>query len=98
EFRIDGEESGPELSADERELLGHLYLAVSDVAARFDGAMVEEKPAGCGLHTRRASTEDAAKAQAAALAAVAALGEGRVSERYGKDILEFTVRTADKGT
>ena len=98
EFRIDGEESGPELSDDERELLGHLYVAISDVAARFDGARVEEKPAGCGLHTRLVSPEGAAKAQAAALAAVAELGAGRVLERYGKDILEFTVRTADKGT
>lgn len=98
EFRIDREESGPELSTDERELLGHLYLAISDVAARFEGVRVEEKPAGCGLHTRLASTDDAAKAQAAALEAVAALSAGRISERYGKDILEFTVRTADKGT
>lgn len=98
EFRIDGEESGPELSVDERALLGRLYAAVSDVAARFEGARVEEKLAGCGLHTRLVSAEDAAKAQAAALAAVAALGTGRISERYGKDILEFTTRTADKGT
>ena len=98
EFRIDGEESGPELSDDERELLGHLYLAVSDVAARFEGVMVEEKPAGCGLHTRLASTEDTARARSAALAAVAELGQGRISERYGKDILEFTIRTADKGS
>ena len=98
EFRIDGEESGPALSVDERALLGRLYSAISDVAARFEGARVEEKPAGCGLHTRLASAEDSVKAQAAALAAVALLGAGRISERYGKDILEFTLRTADKGT
>lgn len=99
ELRIDGEESGPELSVGERELLGRLYSAVAGVAARFDGARVEEKPAGCGLHTRLASREDAAAAQAAALTAVAALdARGRISERYGKDILEFTVRAADKGS
>jgi trehalose 6-phosphate phosphatase len=97
EFRIDGEESGPELTADERDILGHLYRAVSGVAARFEGARVEEKPAGCGLHTRLVAAEDAPKAQAAALEAVAALGTGRISERHGKDILEFTVRIADKG-
>lgn len=98
EFRIDGQESGPELSADERELLGRLYATVAEVAARFEGTMVEEKPAGCGLHTRRASAEDAAAVRAAALTAVAALDADRIAERYGKDILEFTLRTADKGT
>lgn len=98
EFRIDGQESGPELSADERELLGRLYATVAEVAARFEGTMVEEKPAGCGLHTRRASAEDAVAVRAAALTEVAALDADRIAERYGKDILEFTLRTADKGT
>ncbi len=98
EFRFDGQEAGPQLSADERDLLGRLYATVAEVAAGFPGVMVEEKPAGCGLHTRRVSAEEGTAARTAALAAVAALGDDRVTERYGKDILEFTVRTADKGS
>ncbi|GAA3749953.1 hypothetical protein GCM10022239_26580 [Leifsonia bigeumensis] len=99
ELRIDGEESGPDLSAEDLDLLGRLYGAVAGVATRYPGVRVEEKPAGCGLHTRTASPEDAAAVRREALAAVRSLagGEG-IAERYGKDILEFTVRTADKGT
>lgn len=114
ELRIDGAESGPDLSAGELDLLARLYATVADVAARYPGVRIEEKPSGCGLHTRLVTPEVAAAAQAEALVAVAALGAGNpagrrdgtdgagigpgIGERYGKDILEFTVRTADKGT
>lgn len=111
ELRIDGEESGPGLSTEELDLLGRLYAAVASIAARYPGVRIEEKPAGCGLHTRMTSPEGAAAARAEALAVVRSLGDGSdggdgggsdgavgIGERYGKDILEFTVRTADKGT
>lgn len=110
ELRIDGEESGPSLSSAELDVLGRLYSAIAEVAARHPGVRVEEKPSGCGLHTRMAAPAEAEAARAEALAAVRALvgrddgggesGDGSVGigERYGKDILEFTVRTADKGT
>jgi trehalose 6-phosphate phosphatase len=104
EFRLDGRESGPELDDAERELLGRLYAALASVASRFPGVRIEEKPAGCGLHTRTAMPDDAAAARDLALRTVDELapsGSGepsRISARYGKDILEFTVRAADKGT
>lgn len=99
EFRIDGTVSGPELDGDERALLEALCAAVETVASRYPGAIIERKPAGSGLHTRMSSPRDATAARADALAAVAALGpDTGITERYGKDILEFTVREADKGT
>lgn len=99
EFRLDGHDTGPELSSEEREVLSRLCSLLSDVASKYVGAMIERKPAGCGLHTRLAAPEDAAAAQEHALSAVATLSGGdRVSHRGGKDILEFTVRSANKGT
>ncbi|MBB5632597.1 trehalose 6-phosphate phosphatase [Cryobacterium mesophilum] len=99
EFRFGGAVSGPELDGDERKMLDRLYAAVETVAARYPGARTERKPAGSGLHTRMSSPADADAARADALAAVAALGPSSgITERYGKDILEFTVREADKGT
>ncbi|MEO6941457.1 MAG: trehalose-phosphatase [Terrimesophilobacter sp.] len=104
EFRIDGEESGPKLELDEHVLLDRLCTTLEDVASRYPGARTERKPAGCGLHTRLSSSADAASAWEHALREVGTLdsasdaGSGhRISHRTGKDILEFTVRNADKG-
>lgn len=99
ESRVMGNESTPELTLDERTLLDELCAAIERVAAGFAGARVERKPSGCGLHTRLSSAADAESARRAALDAVQGLEGGHhVSERYGKDILEFTVRPADKGS
>ncbi len=99
EFRIDGVDTAPKLSAEEQDVLSRLCETLVDVAARFDGAMIENKPAGCGLHTRLSSLDDATAAEAQALEAVDGMrGGDRVTHRRGKDILEFTVRSADKGT
>lgn len=97
EFRLDGEESAPELSPEEAALRVRLLAALAEVVARHPGAMLEEKPAGAGLHTRTAEPGIAESARSAALEAVAVLDGERLSARYGKDILEFTLRTADKG-
>lgn len=99
ESLLDGEELGPVLTEREQELLLRLCAVVEGVAVRFDGARVERKPSGCGLHTRLSTAADAAAARAAALREVASLeGSAGIVERYGKDILEFTVRPADKGS
>lgn len=96
---VGGHETGPRLTADEHSLLESVCSAVEVVAARYAGARVERKPSGCGLHTRLSSAQDGEAARRDALAAVANLtGAARVTERYGKDILEFMVRSADKGT
>lgn len=98
ESSIDGEETWPELTAVEHDLLEAACAAVEAVAARFEGARMERKPSGLGLHTRLASRADAEDARRDALAAIRALeGSGRITERDGKDILEFMVRSADKG-
>jgi len=99
EFRVDGLESSHELDDSQRSLLGLVYRALTEVAGEFDGVRIEQKPSGCGLHTRLCTRKDAAAAHAVALRVVGELdGENQVSSRYGKDILEFTLHTADKGT
>lgn len=109
EFLVDGVESVPELDADQRALLSRVCEVLARVAAPIDGTIVESKPSGCGLHTRQCTREDAARAQTEAVSAVAGLDvpglevvglqvSGQISSRFGKDILEFTVHTADKGT
>jgi trehalose 6-phosphate phosphatase len=99
EFRIDGNDTGPELSAEEQDVLSRLCDTIRDVASHYVGTMTEIKPAGCGLHSRLAAQDTAAAVEAHALRAVAGMrGGDLVSHRRGKDILEFTVRAADKGT
>lgn len=99
EFRIDGSDTMAALAEDEREVHDKLCAAIADIAARYDGAMAENKPAGCALHTRLSSRDDALAAEAEALSVIQSMTGGElISHRRGKDILEFTVRHADKGT
>lgn len=95
EFRLDGREWGPNLTAQERERLAALYAALAAIARRFVAVRIEEKPAGCALHTRLATRRDAEAAQAEALR----IAENpAIFSRRGKDVLEFSVRPADKGS
>jgi trehalose 6-phosphate phosphatase len=104
ESLVDGEEEGPTLTPGEAELFARLCAIVEDVASRFPGALFDLKPSGCGLHTRLCTEEDARAAREAVLSEVAALeasaagGAGAIGERFGKDIVEFAVRPADKGS
>lgn len=99
EFRVDGRESGQEVDASQHDLLSRLYGALTGVAEHIDGVRIEQKPSGCGLHTRLCTRNDAALARAEALRVVGELDDGQeISSRYGKDILEFTIHAADKGT
>lgn len=95
EFRLDGRESDLRLSAEERERLDGLFASLAAVARRFGAVRIEEKPFGYALHTRLAAPADAEAAQAEALRAATRPG---VSSRYGKNVLEFSVRPADKGS
>lgn len=97
-----GEMAGTEsaqLDEAERELLEEIREALKRVAAEFSGAEVEIKPAGTALHTRLLrSTAATEAAQRSALVRVAAMdSQQRVTHRYGKEILEFSLRPADKG-
>ncbi|MEO7348303.1 MAG: trehalose-phosphatase [Terrimesophilobacter sp.] len=96
---VDGHEASPVLTEEEQELLESVCSAVEGIAARFAGARMERKPSGCALHTRLATTHDGETARTLALEQVLRIDTAaRVTERYGKDILEFMVRPADKGT
>lgn len=77
-------------------------LALDDLASELDalaagvaGAHVERKPAGVAYHTRGADPSSAARAVAAVLAGPAT--RPGVSVRHGKDVVELTVVSTDKG-
>jgi trehalose-phosphatase len=95
EFRLDGQSSAPRLSVEERARLGELSVALDAIAARFSAVRIEGKPAGYALHTRLATPEDAGEAQAEALRIAE---DPAIFSRGGKDVLEFSVRPADKGS
>ncbi|MGN6406783.1 MAG: trehalose-phosphatase [Curtobacterium sp.] len=95
EWRVDGHDEAA-LTEDEQARVARIGTALDEVGARFPGVVIEHKPAGHGVHTRRVSAEVAAEANAAASAA-AHDADPDVLERGGKDILEFAVRHVTKG-
>ncbi|WIB76291.1 trehalose-phosphatase [Curtobacterium sp. MCPF17_002] len=95
EWRVDGHDEAA-LSDDEVARVARIGAALDEVGARFPGVVIEHKPAGHGVHTRRVSAEVAAEANAAASSA-AHEADADVLERGGKDILEFAVRHVTKG-
>ncbi|MDP4333367.1 trehalose-phosphatase [Curtobacterium sp. A7_M15] len=95
EWRVDGHDEAA-LTEDEQSRVARIGTALDEVGARFPGVVIEHKPAGHGVHTRRVSAEVAAEANAAASAA-AHDADPDVLERGGKDILEFAVRHVTKG-
>lgn len=95
EYRIGGE-TEVALSDAEREQRAIVSTILHEVAAHYDAVRVEEKPAGLALHTRLASDDVTAEAQAEVRRRVAAETMG-VRERVGKNVLEFAVRSASKG-
>jgi len=95
EWRVDGHDEAA-LSDDEVERVARIGAALDAVGERFPGVVIEHKPAGHGVHTRRVSAEVAAEANAAASRA-AHEADPEVLERGGKDIVEFAVRHVTKG-
>jgi trehalose 6-phosphate phosphatase len=79
----------------ERARLHELFRILTDVVAAVDKAWLEEKPAGFALHTRLAEQDDALHAQRLAREGTKRL-DG-LTVRAGKDVLEFSVRSATKG-
>lgn len=95
EYRVDGDaEVG--LDDDEQALRAELQTILTEVAAPFDEVHVEEKPAGFALHTRLADAEVTATVEREARRRVAETAAG-ATERAGKNVLEFAVRSASKG-
>lgn len=76
--------------------LERLSSIVEEVAAGADGAWIERKPAGLALHTRRLSTTAGTALQHSARDKVEAELLG-ITVRTGKAVLEFAVRSSDKG-
>lgn len=86
----------PGLTAQESEVLGRLGEALGEVVAGGDGARLEQKPVGYGVHTRGLDPTIARRVNEAASRAATGVSEDLVV-RNGKDILEFSVRDATKG-
>lgn len=76
--------------------LAQLTRVVEEVSAAHEGTRVEHKPAGLALHTRGLTSSAATAAQLAARQRVAAELDG-ITVRSGKSVLEFSVRSTDKG-
>ena len=85
-----------ELDEAQRSLLAQVVEGLGAVVAAHEGTALERKPAGAVLHTRSASPDVAAAATAAALTGPATLPGVRALR--GKQVVELSVVTADKGS
>jgi trehalose 6-phosphate phosphatase len=83
------------LTAEERGRVQALGEQLQAVAGRFDGVWVESKPAGFALHTRLASPADTEAALREARDAVESIAG--LTTRRGSNVLEFSVRSTNKG-
>lgn len=96
ELRLD--EPGVIIDLDGLELarVARLSTVLADVAEPLDQVWIESKPAGFALHTRLATEHDSRLAHLEALEATEAEFDD-LTVRAGKDVLEFSVRSATKG-
>lgn len=95
EYRLGGPVVDLALDAAERDRLHRLDEQLREISQRFPGTWIERKPAGLVLHTRLMDSPGrAAEAQQEALERGAVDG---VTATPGKNVLEFSVRAADKG-
>jgi trehalose 6-phosphate phosphatase len=90
-----GSEPEVTLTSDELDRVTRLGEALNPVANRYDGAWLEAKPAGFALHTRLAADSDALAAQEEAGLAASSIGD--LTIRPGNNVLEFSVRSTNKG-
>ena len=96
EIRLD--HPGDPVSLDTTELhqVDVLNEVLGEVADSFDQVWLESKPAGFALHTRLASDHNSRVAHLVAMSeATAEIDNLKV--RKGKDVVEFSVRSATKG-
>jgi trehalose 6-phosphate phosphatase len=96
EYRFDGVDTHPPLSESDRAGVQTLSALLSSVSAANPGTWVESKPAGFALHTRGLATDAVRAATDAARHAVAET-DLPVTERDGKDVLEFSILSVTKG-
>ncbi|WP_233188968.1 trehalose-phosphatase [Subtercola sp. Z020] len=96
EFRLDSPDVTLNLDTTELEQVEVLSEVLEDVAAGLDQVWVESKPAGFALHTRLATEKDSRIAHLQALNETRAEIDG-LTVREGKNVIEFSVRSATKG-
>lgn len=96
ELQLDGGGVTIDLRDAELDSLERLTRILDEVAAGADGAWVEHKPAGRALHTRKVAANVAAELQRVARERVERAVPD-LSVRTGKGVLEFAVRSSDKG-
>ncbi|WP_448005104.1 bifunctional alpha,alpha-trehalose-phosphate synthase (UDP-forming)/trehalose-phosphatase [Agromyces bauzanensis] len=96
ELQLDAGEVTIDLRDSEFARLQRLAEILEDVAAGSHGAWVERKPAGLALHTRQLSSSAGTALQQAARQRVEWEVQG-ITVRAGKSVLEFSVRSSDKG-
>jgi len=96
EARLDTPDTTLTLDDSERGMVEVLGLLLKGVAEKFEHVWIETKPAGFAVHTRLASSGHARDAHEMALAVASAELDG-LTVRRGKNVLEFSVRTTNKG-
>lgn len=96
ELQLDEDGVTIELRDVERTRLDRLAELLDDVASDADGAWVEHKPAGLALHTRQLPVAVGAALQHTARERVEDELPG-ITVRNGKAVIEFAVRSSDKG-
>lgn len=96
EMKLDQPEISLDLLGEEIDQLAKLAELLEVIAAKADGAWVERKPAGFALHTRMVAAPAGAALQRSARSTVTGLLP-RLSVLEGKNVLEFSVRSGDKG-
>ncbi len=94
---IEGDPLSPvALTEPQATLLESLNSALTEIAARDPGFLVERKPTGVAFHYRTASTETAERARFDILDRLAGLDGVQV--RFGTMVIELSVVPGDKGT
>jgi trehalose 6-phosphate synthase/phosphatase len=96
ELQLDAGVATIDLRDAELAKLERLSTIVEEIADGAEGAWIERKPAGLALHTRRLSSKAGTALQQAARERVVGELIG-ITVRTGKAVLEFAVRSSDKG-
>lgn len=96
ELQLDAGVATIDLRDAELAKLERLSTIVEEVADGAEGAWIERKPAGLALHTRRLNSKVGTALQQAARERVVGELIG-ITVRTGKAVLEFAVRSSDKG-
>jgi trehalose 6-phosphate phosphatase len=96
ELRLDEPDDVIALDAQEREAMRTLSEVLGQVVDTLESVWLEPKPAGFALHTRLATERHSRVAHLVALSEAQAEVED-LKVRFGKNVIEFSVRSTTKG-